>query len=142
MSIFWNWDLYVLWKLNKEAFHCCLVCYENIWLRYNYLKICNLRVQKKKSYRENQFFWYIYGKKFTKYLHGTRSLLNILMIFGIKKNYNFDPHNVFLAIATNIPQRLKTGFVLQGHIYKHTHAFIHFRKNMLFVYIKYIFVII
>ncbi len=29
---------------------------------------------------------------------------------------NFDPYNVFLAIATNIPQRLKTGFVLQGHI--------------------------
>ncbi len=30
---------------------------------------------------------------------------------------NFDPYNVFLAIATNIPQRLKTGFVLQGHIF-------------------------
>ncbi len=29
---------------------------------------------------------------------------------------NFDPYNVLLAIATNIPQRLKTGFVLQGHI--------------------------
>ncbi len=25
---------------------------------------------------------------------------------------NFDPYNVFLAIATNIPQRLKTGFVV------------------------------
>ncbi len=25
-------------------------------------------------------------------------------------------YNVFLAIATNIPQRLKTGFVVQGHI--------------------------
>ncbi len=30
---------------------------------------------------------------------------------------NFDPYDVFLAIATNIPQLLKTGFVLQGHIY-------------------------
>ncbi len=29
---------------------------------------------------------------------------------------NFDPYNVLLAISTNIPQRLKTGFVLQGHI--------------------------
>ncbi len=29
---------------------------------------------------------------------------------------NFDPYNVLLAIATNIPQRLKTAFVLQGHI--------------------------
>ncbi len=32
-------------------------------------------------------------------------------------NNNFDPYNVFLAIATNIPQRLKTGFVVQGHKY-------------------------
>ncbi len=40
------------------------------------------------------------------------------MIFGIKeKIYNFDLYNVFLAIATNIPQRLKTGFEVQGHIY-------------------------
>ncbi len=39
------------------------------------------------------------------------------MIFVIKKKiYNFDPYNVFLAIATNILQRLKTGFMLQGHI--------------------------
>ncbi len=35
------------------------------------------------------------------------------MIFGIKEKSNFDPNNVFLAIATNI---LKTGFVVQGHI--------------------------
>ncbi len=34
-------------------------------------------------------------------------------IWGWKKkvNYNFDPYNVLLAIATNI-----TAFVLQGHI--------------------------
>ncbi len=39
------------------------------------------------------------------------------MIFGInEKINNFDPYKVFLAIAINIPQRLKTGFVLQGHI--------------------------
>ncbi len=37
------------------------------------------------------------------------------MIFGIKEKNHFDPYNVFLAIATNIPQRLKTGFVVQGH---------------------------
>ncbi len=29
----------------------------------------------------------------------------------------FDSYNVLLAIATNIPQRLKTAFVLQGHKY-------------------------
>ncbi len=34
------------------------------------------------------------------------------MIFGInKKKYN-DPYNVLLAIATNIPVRLMTGFVI------------------------------
>ncbi len=33
-----------------------------------------------------------------------------------RKMYNFYPYSVFLAIATNIPQRLKTVFVLQGHI--------------------------
>ncbi len=43
----------------------------------------------------------------------------ILMIFGIKeKNYNFDPYNELLAIATNIPVKLNmTAFVLLGHIY-------------------------
>ncbi len=40
------------------------------------------------------------------------------MIFGIKeKSIILTPYNVFLAIATIIPQRLKTGFVVQGHIY-------------------------
>ncbi len=33
-----------------------------------------------------------------------------------RKIYNFDPCGVFLDIDTNIPQRLKTAFVLQGHI--------------------------
>ncbi len=31
-----------------------------------------------------------------------------------KKKDIFDPYNVFLAIATNIPVRLKTGFVVCG----------------------------
>ncbi len=39
------------------------------------------------------------------------------MIFGIKKIYYFDPYNVLLAIATNIPVRLMTGFVAQGRIF-------------------------
>ncbi len=32
------------------------------------------------------------------------------------KLYNFDPYNEFLAFAINIPQRLKTGFVVNGRI--------------------------
>ncbi len=34
-----------------------------------------------------------------------------------RKNYNFDPYNVLLAIATNIPVLLMTASVLQGHIH-------------------------
>ncbi len=51
-------------------------------------------------------------------------LLNIFMEhdlndFGHKiKMDNFDPYSVFWAIALNIPQRLKTGFVLQGHTHR------------------------
>ncbi len=30
---------------------------------------------------------------------------------------HFDPYNVLLAIATDIPVRLMTDFVLQGHTY-------------------------
>ncbi len=50
---------------------------------------------------------------FTKYPHGTWSLINILLIFDIE---HFDPNNVFLAIATNIAVLLMTGFVVQDHI--------------------------
>ncbi len=40
------------------------------------------------------------------------------MIFGIKEKWIIlDNPNVFLAIATNIPVLLMTGFVIQGHIY-------------------------
>ncbi len=33
-----------------------------------------------------------------------------------RKMYNFNPYNVLLAIATNIPQWLKTGFVLHARV--------------------------
>ncbi len=41
------------------------------------------------------------------------------MIFGIKEKL-ISLNHVFLAVATNIPHWLKTGFVDQGHIYKNT----------------------
>ncbi len=48
------------------------------------------------------------------------NLQNIFMVhdlyFHKRQMYNFDPYNVLLAIATNIPVLLMTAFVLQGHI--------------------------
>ncbi len=38
-----------------------------------------------------------------------------------RKIYNFDP---FWAVATNIPQWLKTGFVVQGHVFKTSYWYI------------------
>ncbi len=39
---------------------------------------------------------------------------------------NFEPYNVLLSIATNIPVLLMTAFVLQGHIW-----FFFFLQNVL-----------
>ncbi len=49
-------------------------------------------------------------------------LKNILMehdpnyFWHKRKHDNFDPYNVLLAIATNIPVLIKTDSVIQGHI--------------------------
>ncbi len=39
--------------------------------------------------------------------------------------YNFDPYNVLLSIATNIPVLLMTAFVLQGRIWTNGGVFPH-----------------
>ncbi len=66
----------------------------NIWSRYNYLKIWNPRAQRNQNIEQivqnkilaiqitYQKFLYIYSKTFPKYLHGTWSLLNVLMILA------------------------------------------------------------
>ncbi len=44
---------------------------------------------------------------------------NILMVHDLKKSISLYTkiYNIFLAIATNVPMLLKTGFVVQGHIF-------------------------
>ncbi len=63
---------------------------------------------------------HITNQKLSSDIFMVRNLLNIFMEHGIYFlayiYYFFDPYNVFLAIATNIPQWHKTGFVFQGHI--------------------------
>jgi len=64
--------------------------------------------------------FYIYGKEFTKYLHGTWYFFSYPNDFWHKsKICHFDPYNVLLAIARNIPGLFVTGFVIQGHIFSH-----------------------
>ncbi len=97
-----------------------------------YLKIWNLRVQKNNQNTEKIAFKVIQMRSlathitnqklscdtFTISLHGTWSLLNILMIVCRKEKLIILTHTIFLlAIATNIPVRLETGFVVQGHIF-------------------------
>ncbi len=49
------------------------------------------------------------------------------------KIYNFDPYDVFLAIATNIPQWLKTGFGFPGsHMREREKLFKNFFVLLLF----------
>ncbi len=61
-----------------------------------------------------------------------RNVQNLLMEHGLnhfwhkRKIYNFDPYNVFLAIATNILVLFMNGFVVQGHIFHgNDHSFLH-----------------
>ncbi len=104
---------------------------DTVWPRYNYLNIWNLRVQKnieKIAFKVVQMKFlamYITNQNGHFDIFMVRNLQNIFMEhdlyliyndFWHKRKINFYPFNVFLAIVTNISQRLKAGFVVQGHI--------------------------
>ncbi len=100
---------------------------DNIWLRYNYLKIWNLRVQKNRTI-EKITFKVVQMKSLAMHITNQKLSFDIFTVGNCQnisdlcpndfwyKKILFDPYNVFLATGTNISQRLKTGFVLQGHI--------------------------
>ncbi len=60
-----------------------------IWGRKKKKNITILRksnpVLRNPCYLSKMKFWYIYGDTFAKYLHGTWSLINVLMVFGVKE---------------------------------------------------------
>ncbi len=99
----------------------------------NYLKIWNLRVQNNHNTEKIAFkvvqikflAMHITNQEWSFDTFTVRHLLNVFMEHDLYLIYtndlwhkikidNFDPCNVFLAIATNKPQRLKTGFVVKG----------------------------
>ncbi len=58
----------------------------------------------------------MYSWNFAKYLHGTWSLFNTLMIFGIKEKYKSLTNTMYLWLLLQIyPCYLRLGFVVQGH---------------------------
>ncbi len=97
-----------------------------------YLKIWNLRVQKHQN-TEKIAFKVVQMKFLAMHLTNQKLGFDIFTVWNLRNIFmehdlylisywhkrqidHFDPYNVLLVIATNIPVQLMTDFVVQGHI--------------------------
>ncbi len=95
-----------------------LLGWDNIWPRYIFIAFKDVQIRFLAMHIINQKWSFdIFTVINVQKIFMEHDLYFILMIFGIKEKIDnfFDPYNVFLAIATNILQQLKTGFVIKGH---------------------------
>ncbi len=96
---------------------------ENIWQRYNYVGIwgCkkNLNIEKIifKVVQMKFLAMHNTNQKLSLNIFTVRNVLNIFMEHDLYLKLIILTHTVyFWLLLQNIPQRLKTAFVLQGHI--------------------------